>query len=90
MSEDEFRTLITGAGYPEVRAISYEPNQAPELHTHDFDAKGVVLTGALTIVLDDGATTFEVGEVYDVPAGTRHAEHTGDAATSVIVGVRPA
>jgi quercetin dioxygenase-like cupin family protein len=89
MSEDEFRAQIAAEGYPEVRAISYEPNQSPELHTHEFDAKGIVLGGALTIVLDAGPTTFAVGEVYEVPAGTRHAEHTGDVPTSVIVGVRP-
>lgn len=88
MSEDEFRAVVDGEGYPEVRAISYEPHQAPALHTHDFDAKGIVLEGALTIVLEEGPTTFDVGDVYDVPAGTRHAEHTGEAPTSVIVGVR--
>lgn len=89
MTEDEFRRAVTDAGYPEIRVISYEPHRSPDLHTHDFDAKGLVLTGALTIVLDHSTTTFAPGEVYDVPAGTRHTEHTGDAATSVVVGVRP-
>lgn len=90
MTDAEFRAMVADEGYPEVRPISYEPHHAPDLHTHDFDAKGLVLSGSLTIVLDDASTTFASGEVYDVPAGTRHAEHTGAAATSVIVGVRPA
>lgn len=90
MTEAEFREQLTASGYHDTRTIEYVPHHAPELHTHEFSAMGMVIVGELTIVYDDRRETFGSGDWYEVPAGTRHAEHTGDAATTAFLGTKPA
>lgn len=90
MTEAEFREQLAASGYHETRTIGYDPHHAPDLHTHDFSAMGIVTEGELTLVYDDRRETFAVGEWYEVPAGTRHAEHTGPAATTAFLGTKSA
>lgn len=90
MTEEDFRQHLSANGYHETRTVAYEPHHAPELHTHDFSAMGMVVAGELTLVYEDRRERFGVGEWYEVPAGTPHAEHTGDAATTAFLGTRTA
>lgn len=43
MTEGEFRKMVAGEGYPEVRAISSEPHRSADLHPGD--AATAVLVG---------------------------------------------
>lgn len=88
MTEDEFRRQLAAHGYDEVRTIQYEADQRPALHHHDFSAMGMVTGGELTIVLEDGSQTYRLGEWYDVPAGTVHAEHSGPTGATALLGTR--
>ncbi len=88
MTESDFRTRLAEHGYGDERVLHYDPDHTPDLHTHEFSAMGMVTKGALTIVLVDGSTTYGVGESYEVPAGTVHAEHTGDEPATALLGLK--
>ena len=90
MTESEFRRQLATRAYDEVRTLSYEPDQRPALHHHEFSAMGMVTDGELTIVLEDASHTYRPGEWYEVPAGTTHAEHSGPAGATALLGTKPA
>ncbi len=75
MTRGEFEADLIGEGY-ELREGTIEPNARRELHAHAYDARLLVLEGALTLVYEDRRITHRPGETCFVPAGTRHSEHT--------------
>ena len=87
MTRTEFETEVAGEGY-QLREAAIEPNACRELHTHSYDARVLVLEGALTLVYDDRRVRHEPGEQCFVPAGTRHAEHTDADGVRFVVGTR--
>ena len=87
MNPTTFERELTRDGYTpgnsELQAMEPKP-----LHTHDFDARILVLEGAITIAWEDGKTTYRKGDVYDVPAGTPHTEIVGAEGVSLLTGKR--
>lgn len=88
MTEDEFRSHLADHGYGDERVLRYDAHHTPHLHNHDFSAMGMVTSGALTIVREDEATPFGVGDWYEVAAGCVHAEPTGDEPATTLLGVK--
>ncbi len=55
-------------------------------HSHpETDEVFLVLTGSLTIRLDDGEVTLGPGQLYVVPAGTPHQPFSPDGAQVLLV-----
>ena len=85
MTDDEFAAWVDADGFSAPRPKTYEPNQKPPMHSHDFDARLLVTGGALTMALDTGAVELRPGDECDVPSGTRHSEQGGpDGATAIL------
>jgi hypothetical protein len=61
MTKDVFRAHLADHGYVDERVLQYDAHHTPDLHTHDFSAMGMVTSGALTIVTEDGSTRSTVG-----------------------------
>ncbi|PSJ26941.1 cupin domain-containing protein [Streptosporangium nondiastaticum] len=56
-----------------------------EEESHDAPEALLVLDGRLELGLDGGTVTVRAGELFVVPAGTRHAVRPGSRGTLVIV-----
>ena len=55
-------------------------------HSHpDTDEVFLVLTGSLTIRMDDGDVVLGPGQLYVVPKGTPHQPHSRDGADVLLV-----
>jgi hypothetical protein len=54
MNRAEFEADLLREGY-EVREGGLEPNIHRPAHTHDFDARVMVLDGSITLVFGDAA-----------------------------------
>lgn len=67
---DAFRLRAQGA---DVLFASYPAGTTLPAHTHATDNYGVIIRGALLLVLDGRETRFRVGDWYHVPAGVEHA-----------------
>ncbi len=90
MERDEFEAGLRRDGYA-VFSASMRPNAANPEHAHAFDARLLVIEGAMTIVRDGAPTQiYRTGETFEMPAGCRHFETAGAAGASYVVGRRAA
>ena len=86
MSEEQFRKQLRESGYGEGEFKDFKANLDGPLHTHDFSAMLLVVSGEFILGHESGATAFGPGESCEVPAGTRHAERTGAGGARVLLG----
>ncbi len=87
MDRLSFEQHLRAEGYRVVNS-SLRPNMVDPDHTHDFDAKIMVLGGEITITRDGKPETFTPGQWCEVPAGQVHAEHVGPEGVAYVAGRR--
>lgn len=87
MNIAEFDAELRREGYRVVNT-SLKPNLLTSNHTHDFDAKSLVLGGDITITCNNTPVTYRAGECYAVPCGTLHVEHVGPEGVALLSGRR--
>jgi quercetin dioxygenase-like cupin family protein len=87
MDRADFEADLSRKGY-EVVDKTLTPDLDKPAHAHDFDARILVLEGVLTISRGGERRSYAPGEVFEVPAGTTHAEHTGAAGARFLLGKR--
>ncbi len=86
MDEAQFRQQLQEQGYGEAQPLEFEPNFGNDMHSHDFSAFALVLSGAFTLVTEDGPVTHQPGEACKLAAGTLHAEQTGASGARILIG----
>ncbi len=86
MNEAQFRQQLQEQGYGEAQSLDFEENFGNDMHTHDFSAFALVVSGAFTLVTDDGAVTHQPGETCKLAAGTLHSERTGASGVTILIG----
>jgi quercetin dioxygenase-like cupin family protein len=88
MERTAFETELTRDGY-EIVSITMQPDAVNPQHVHPFDARVMVVGGAMTVDREDtGARTFLVGEWFELQAGCRHSEAAGNAGATYVAGRR--
>ena len=87
MTPLEFDADLRREGY-QVMNTSLSPNQLNPDHTHDFDARIMVLAGEITITRDGQARTYHAGDYWLTPARAVHAEQAGPEGVAIIIGRR--
>ena len=85
MDEAQYRERLRKSGYGEAQIRDYEPGLDNKMHTHDFSAMVLVLSGEFILAREGGAATFGPGDCCEVEAGTLHAEQTGPSGATVLV-----
>jgi len=86
MDETQFRQELEAQGYGEAEVLDIAPNTLNEMHTHDFSAYALVLSGEFTLVTEEGAATHLPGEACTLAAGTLHAEQTSGGGATILIG----
>jgi quercetin dioxygenase-like cupin family protein len=88
MDRTTFEAALTRDGF-EIVSISMKPDAVNPEHVHPFDARVMVVEGAMTVDREDtGARTFQPGESFELRAGCRHSETAGTAGASYVAGRR--
>jgi len=87
MTPIEFDADLRREGY-QVMNTSLAPNQMNPDHTHEFDARIMVLAGEITITRDGQAKMYRPGDYWMTPAHTVHAELGGPEGVAIIIGRR--
>ncbi len=84
-NEAQFRQQLQAQGYSEAESLDFEPNFVNDMHTHDFSAFAMVLSGEFTLVTEDGSVTRQPGEACKLTAGTLHSEQTGASGATILI-----
>jgi len=87
MNQSDFEADLRRRGYQ----VFYGGLKAGEVnaeHSHDWDARIMVIGGAITITRGGKAESFGAGDSCAVAAGERHAEHVGPQGVAFIAGRR--
>jgi mannose-6-phosphate isomerase-like protein (cupin superfamily) len=71
-----------------VAEVVLPPNTNRPTHTHEFDARLFILSGAFMLARDGEIENFAPGDICEVPAGTPHQEITDERGTSYLAGRR--
>ena len=87
MTPFEFDADLRRQGF-QVMNTGLAPNHLNPDHTHDFDARIMVLAGEITITRDGEARTYHTGDYWLTPAGAVHAELAGPEGVAIIIGRR--
>ena len=86
MNETAFRQQLDQDGFGEPRTVFWNPNNVNPDHTHDFTARGLILSGSFALGCHGGSTTYQQGDVFELKAGTPHTETAGPDGASFLVG----
>jgi quercetin dioxygenase-like cupin family protein len=83
MNQASFEVTLRAEGFTEFFDRRREASETSPEHSHEFDARLLVLDGEMTIACNGTPQTFRAGDVCSVPAGTPHTEKFGSDAAGV-------
>jgi quercetin dioxygenase-like cupin family protein len=88
MTPAEFEAELQRDGYQEIRNGRIAAHKTNPEHTHDFDARVLVLDGEIAVVCDGAERTYHPGDIFAVSAGRLHAERCGPEGLHYLAGHR--
>ena len=88
MDRTTFETELSEQGYAEVMDRRMEANSLNPEHAHEFDARLLVLEGAMTITAEGQRRTYRAGDTFAMTAGCRHTEQCGPDGVRFLAGRR--
>lgn len=89
MRQSEFEADLRLEGY-QVFYGGLQAGMVNPDHSHDWDARVMVIGGEITLTRAGKAETFGAGDSCAVPAGEVHAERVGPQGVAYIAGRRNA
>jgi quercetin dioxygenase-like cupin family protein len=87
MDQVRFESELRAQGY-EVVDRRMEANTLNPEHSHEFDARLLVLEGAMTITAEGQERTYLAGDTFAMTAGCRHTEQCGPEGVRYLAGRR--
>jgi quercetin dioxygenase-like cupin family protein len=88
MDQAAFEAALRRDGYTDTVDRRMEANRLNPDHSHEFDARVLMIEGEMTITQGGVATTYRPGDVCALTAGTVHSEHSGPAGARYLAGRR--
>lgn len=88
MERMAFETELHQQGYAVVVDRRMEPNAVNLEHTHEFDARLLVLDGTMTVTAAGTERTYNAGDTFTMSADCRHSERSGSMGVRYLAGRR--
>lgn len=88
MERTKFETELSEQGYADIVDRRMEANALNPEHAHEFDARLLVLDGAMTITAEGTEHTYRAGDTFSMSAGRRHSERSGPDGARYLAGRR--
>ena len=82
-----FEAVLAAEGYV-AATKSMDPAMQLDDHTHDFDVRGLVTAGEISITMDGETQRYRVGDRFTMAAGCVHSEVVGRGGVRFVVGRR--
>jgi len=89
MNQSDFEADLRREGY-QIFYGGMRAGEANADHTHDWDARVMVIGGEITMTRGGKAQTLQAGDSCAVAAGEVHAEHVGPHGVAYIARRRTA
>src|ERR1700730_3445960 len=77
MDRVEFEAALREEGYLEVADRRMEPNKTNPEHSHEFEARLLVLEGEITITCEGEERTYSAGDTFAMSAARPHTGQGG-------------
>jgi quercetin dioxygenase-like cupin family protein len=88
MDRATFESSLTHEGF-EIVSVTMKPDGVNPEHVHPFDARLLVVDGAMTIRREGAPIqTYQTGETFEMPSGCRHSETAGASGATYVAGRR--
>ena len=88
MLQEEFSAGLKADDFAQAVRIERPVGYALDEHQHDFDARALIIAGQITLNVAGIATTYGVGDVFRLAAGTPHHESAGPDGVTYLSGRR--
>jgi quercetin dioxygenase-like cupin family protein len=88
MNRADFETELRAQGYREIVDRRMDAKATNPEHSHEFDARLLVLEGEMTVVCDGEERTYRAGDTFAMTAGHRHTERCGPDGVHYLAGRR--
>lgn len=88
MDRTVFENELREQGYADVVDRRMKPDALNPEHDHEFDARLLILEGAVTIAAEGTEKTYRAGDTFTMSAGCRHSERSGPDGTRYLAGRR--
>ena len=77
MSPEHYQNELAAGQFSAPVVVVRDIGYALADHDHDFDAFALITEGEITLTVAGVATSYGVGDVFRLPAGTPHLESAG-------------
>ena len=88
MNTQGFEAQLKAENFDAGVTISKPVGYSMDEHAHPFEAWALVTEGDITLRVNGASTTYAVGDVFRLPAGTAHHESAVPAGVTYLVGRR--
>lgn len=88
MDEPALAQSLRDEGFGHTYVWEDAPNAHYPDHTHGDETAHIVLSGEMTLTMDDETQTFRAGDRCDVPAGVVHSARMGPQGCRYLIGER--
>lgn len=88
MNERESRLQLQKEGFGHTCIWQDGPNAFYPEHTHNMETAHIILSGEMTLRMNDGVVTYRAGERCDVPAGAVHSAKMGPEGCRYLIAER--
>jgi quercetin dioxygenase-like cupin family protein len=88
MNTQEFEASLRAGNYDEINTVSKDVGYQMGEHQHTFDACALITAGQIDIVVGGVSTSYKVGDIFRLSAGTVHTENASQFGVTYLVGRR--
>jgi len=87
MEQAAFEEQLARDGYDDVRVVDWAANNNSGTHVHGFSARGLLLSGSVTVKTDTLAMACQQpGDTFALEANTPHIEDVGPDGARLLIG----
>jgi mannose-6-phosphate isomerase-like protein (cupin superfamily) len=88
MDEKEMANQLEREGFGHTYVWQDGPNAFYPEHAHDSETAHIILSGEMTLTMNDQAETYRLGERCDIPAKAVHSAKMGPNGCRYLIGER--
>lgn len=87
MQREAFVSDLAKEGFLEPTMVTRKAGTSEE-HSHDFDARILVVEGEIHLRIGDSERLYAAGDAFHLPANVRHAERYGANGVQFLLSTR--